>query len=495
MKMMKVFDYQTDRDRFLRYNRRREIMAVVCGVILAVLCFGVLVFAWKSGIHLGKTRTIQPLNAKPAVQIANFRFQEEKVPEGYGIESVIKFEKNYVLGIRYPTMEDEDMKTLLKEDTDLLVSSIQKAFQQEDRVKTTVTLDFNIVPCGSQYMTVVYHIIQEFEDGAPAQEQISTCLYDLKAKKSIDIQEVFKDSYPKFMSRFVRDYFSKQEDLNALTEKEEFQAASDAVWNAYQRISYGEDSVTVYFDAGQLFDVSKGVLQVSVPYEDLIGYMNLNIADYHKPFVPDREIDKKRPMVALTFDDGPYSPVGNRILDALEKADGRATFFYVGNRINGQTAKVIQRAYEMGCEISSHTYDHPNLTKLTPDQISAQLDRTDERLKKFIGVGATTVRPPFGAVNDTVKRSVDKPMVTWSIDTLDWKTKNKDSIVKEITDKVKDGDIILMHELYPTTAEACEEVIPLLHEQGYQLVTVQELMSARGIEMKDGSVYYRASKK
>lgn len=199
--------------------------------------------------------------------------------------------------------------------------------------------------------------------------------------------------------------------------------------------------------------------------------------------------DPSKPMVALTFDDGPYGPVTNRILAKLEENGGHATFFVVGNRVKTY-ASSVQRAVKDGCQIGNHTYDHKNaLTKLTPAEIQKQIHDTDVAVAYYAGSAPVIVRPVGGGVNDTVKSSVGKPMINWSIDTLDWKSRNASSVQLNVLDHVQDGDIILMHDLYKSTADACDMIIPELTKRGYQLVTVSELAAAKGITLENGKVY------
>ena len=121
------------------------------------------------------------------------------------------------------------------------------------------------------------------------------------------------------------------------------------------------------------------------------------------------------------------------------------------------------------------------------------MQETDERIAHLIPTSPVLLRPPYGSVNDTVKASIQKPFVLWSIDTQDWKNRSRDAIVKEVLDHVQDGDIILMHDLYATTADACEIILPALAKQGYQFVTVSELLAEREIIPAAGHVYARAA--
>lgn len=203
-------------------------------------------------------------------------------------------------------------------------------------------------------------------------------------------------------------------------------------------------------------------------------------------------IDPDRPMVALTFDDGPHAPVTNRILDSLEANGARATFFMVGNRVKGTAnTAVVARMTALGCEVANHTYEHKTITKLGPDGIRAQLGQANDHIKAAGGVSPVLMRPPGGKKDEASMKAVGgmgMAAVLWSIDTLDWKTKNKQKTIDAVLGSVKDGDIVLMHDLYGPTADAVEVLIPKLKEMGYQLVTVSELASYRG-GIQPGKVY------
>lgn len=200
-----------------------------------------------------------------------------------------------------------------------------------------------------------------------------------------------------------------------------------------------------------------------------------------------RKIDKNKKMVALTYDDGPsiYTP---RILKTLKENNSVATFFVVGNRVP-MYSDTVKKAYGMGCEIGNHTYEHKILTRADAAGIRNQVSRTNVAVKKITGTAPIVMRPPGGAVNNMVKSQIGMPMILWSIDTLDWRTRNAASTKTAVLDHVKDGDIVLMHDLYEATANASTTIIPTLVERGYQLVTVSELAECRG-GMKDGCLYY-----
>lgn len=208
-----------------------------------------------------------------------------------------------------------------------------------------------------------------------------------------------------------------------------------------------------------------------------------------EPQASGRVIDPTRPMVALTFDDGPsiYTP---RILDALERNGGASTFFMVGNRI-GTYAPTVKRMAELGCEPASHTWAHTYLTGMSQDAIITSLNQVDAAIMAAAGVPTAVMRPPGGYINQekqAVLAAKGVPAVMWSLDTRDWKTQNAQNTINVVLGNVKDGDIILMHDLYDASAAAAEVLIPELTNRGYQLVTVSELAAFRG-GMAPGHIY------
>lgn len=197
-------------------------------------------------------------------------------------------------------------------------------------------------------------------------------------------------------------------------------------------------------------------------------------------------------LVCFTFDDGPYAPVTNKILDTLEKYNGRATFFVVGDRADTYSAEII-RASKMGCEIGTHTYSHVNLNSLSVPEMQEEIKKSCDAISKYTGKKVKVLRPPEGAANDTVKANVGMPMVLWSVDSRDWDYRNADKDYQTVMDNVFDGSIVLMHDLYPATADAVARLIPELAKQGYKFVTFSELMKIRGVDVEPGEKYFSAT--
>ncbi len=201
-------------------------------------------------------------------------------------------------------------------------------------------------------------------------------------------------------------------------------------------------------------------------------------------------IDPEKPMVALTFDDGPNHNT-NKILSILEKYGVKATFFLLGCNIT-ENEKTIQKMNNLGMELGNHMYSHKLLTKLKNDQIKEEIQKVDDLVFQITKRYPTLIRPSYGTYNKRIQSIVDRPIIIWNIDTLDWKYHNSKQIYQRVMKDISDGDIILMHDIYSATTNSLKLIIPKLLKDGYQLVTVSELLYFKGIETKNGQVYSRA---
>lgn len=209
---------------------------------------------------------------------------------------------------------------------------------------------------------------------------------------------------------------------------------------------------------------------------------------------PVLDVPEAEYYVALTFDDGPTGQsegLTARLLDALAERGAHATFFMCGYRVKDFHA-VLDRYLAEGHEMGNHTMDHKTLTKLSVSQIHEQVDGNSELIESYAGEKPTVMRPTGGAYNDTVKAEMAKsglPVILWSLDTLDWQSKNAASVERKILNNVQDGDIILMHDLYESTLTGVLNAVDKLKDKGYAFVTVSELAEIKGVELEPGKVY------
>lgn len=201
-----------------------------------------------------------------------------------------------------------------------------------------------------------------------------------------------------------------------------------------------------------------------------------------------RTVDTTKPMVALTFDDGPYPRISNEIMRVFMENDSRCTFFIACSRLYSYWETMVLMDTN-GFEVGNHTINHKQLTKLTADEIVSEIKGANDMINSYGVEGTKLVRPPYGDRNETVCANAGAPLIVWSVDSRDWESLDKDKVIAEVIGKVKDGDIVLMHELYDSTLEAVKYIVPELVSEGFQLLTVSEMFEAKGIELEAGKVY------
>ena len=188
-----------------------------------------------------------------------------------------------------------------------------------------------------------------------------------------------------------------------------------------------------------------------------------------------QQAEELPPRVALTFDDGPHRIYTKNLLDGLRERGVKATFFVVGENIPGNEDLIRQMETD-GHLIGNHTYDHADISRLSDEENCRELQKTSDLVKEITGHGTAYVRPPFGNWKDTMDCRVTMISVKWTIDTLDWKSKNVEAIIGKVMQQVSDHDIILMHDYYETSVEAALQIVDRLQEKGYKFVTVEDLI-------------------
>ena len=200
--------------------------------------------------------------------------------------------------------------------------------------------------------------------------------------------------------------------------------------------------------------------------------------------------EKQKKLVAITFDDGP-SKYTSELIDILNENGAHATFFLIGSNIE-KNKDAVSKAYSYGNEIAIHTYSHKSFTKMTIEEIISEIDLTKSLIENLDVEPADLVRPPYGNINDDIKSNVDYPFILWNVDTRDWESRDKEKVKKEVLESIKEGDIILFHDAYPSTIEAVKELLPQLEE--YEFVTVSELFERNDIKLEPNNKYYKVKK-
>ena len=304
-----------------------------------------------------------------------------------------------------------------------------------------------------------------------------------------------KTGVPKEGAVEVKAQTTSQEDTSAATKQPVMGAADLAKMTSDGVMGWQQDDKGWWYrdTDGTFFKGGWKEIEGSKYYFDENGYMKtgwleLDGEDYFFDDSGKYDETKKRPMVALTFDDGPGEHT-EELLDCLTKNNAKATFFMLGSNA-AAFPDVVKDLKDAGMELGNHTYDHLDLTTLDSESVTSQIKRTNDAISGAAGVPATVMRPPGGAYNESVQAAVGMPLIMWSIDTKDWLTKSEDQTYQVTVDNVKDGSIVLMHDIHEWSVKAAIRVIPELVEQGYKLVTVSELAEAKGIKLENGAAHY-----
>lgn len=187
------------------------------------------------------------------------------------------------------------------------------------------------------------------------------------------------------------------------------------------------------------------------------------------------QAEKERPVLAITFDDGPHSVYTPQLLEGLKRRNVKASFFLMGKNILGNE-EIVRRMHEEGHLIGNHTFDHVRLNQLSDTEACSQITKTSNLIYEITGEYPTYVRPPFGEWKEGLDCSVMMFPVFWDVDPLDWNTQNTEQVVQKVIDSVKDGDIILLHDSYASSVEAALQIVDILTKQGYDFVTADRLI-------------------
>ncbi|MBO5150467.1 MAG: polysaccharide deacetylase family protein [Anaerotignum sp.] len=380
-----------------------------------------------------------------------------------------------------------------------IVAEIRNAFDQEylptpgpdgetkreKKPDASLYLGYETYLTDETHMSLLFFETHETSDGMSPHTRIQAFHFDLSKDQEVAAEDLMWNGFTRNASAYTQKYFTTTEPYNQRLFGN-YQTLLAPENGRFDRFAFTEEGVLFHFDRYDIFPGSMGIVSLTIPYADMrtkTAAPQDDAAD-----IPASITDKK--MVAITYDDGPNPVHTNAILDILEKYDARATFFDLGSLVE-KYPDVVKREDALGCEVASHSWDHKNFNKITDDVIKADVERTDAAFQKALGRSPSAFRPPYGNCNDHVKKLIPLPIYLWSVDTLDWKSRNADAILEEVK-KIGDldGKVILMHGIYGSTAEATARLVPYLQEQGYELVTVSELVAAKHGETPENSKIY-----
>ena len=297
---------------------------------------------------------------------------------------------------------------------------------------------------------------------------------------------------------------------------EEVHIQTEPIWANFDNFAITDQSLILYFDESELAARAVGPPIIAIPLSDLNSFLS----DKFQSVVDDtdentitkdpvkeenaatppidtesstnqgnnhtteddtegsteevEEVDDGIKQIALTFDDGPDPKSTIQILETLNKYDAKATFFMLGSRVE-YYPEIAKKVQEAGHELGNHTWTHPDLTNANVEKVHNEINETSSIIENVTGQKVTAFRPPYGAVNKTVRSQTNLPVVLWDIDTLDWKHRDPNQLLEQVKGATKDGSIILMHDIHQSTADGLDAVLAHLQSEGYTFVKVSEL--------------------
>ena len=303
-----------------------------------------------------------------------------------------------------------------------------------------------------------------------AKETIVSSIYLDKDNNEFTLSSLFSspdNAKQKFLVRIKQQLAIQgvsEEDINQIITK--LRDEDMSTW----KFTYNDSKFSIAVESN-----TSEINSVDISINDLYKYIDETYLkgedlEKYKAYIKKRS----RKAVALTFDDGPNPNTTPVALELLKKYNAKATFFMVGRSVAGNE-EIIKQVVAEGHQIGNHSWSHPLLTKISLEQAKSQINDTTEALKKASGQDVHIMRPPYGGINATIQAAVDQSFILWDVDTLDWKNRNTASIMKEVR-KARPGSIILMHDVHQTSINALPSVLQYLTEQGFELVTIDELM-------------------
>ena len=321
-------------------------------------------------------------------------------------------------------------------------------------------------------------------------EVFGTLVFNTTNNEIIHYDKIYDDNL-KGLSMLVRSVLAKDDTL--LYNKKTYTKTTPEIEN-FKYLTFNPNDVEILFKK-DAFDTDE-VKTAKFSYPEIMPYFSndfLTFLDdaYIKPeLFSERYIDPHKPMVAMTFDDGPNPGVSNDLGDYYAEKDSRVTYFWLGSRIETYP-EIVLDLYNSGHEIANHSYNHKNYTKISDEELKKQTAYVTNLIKDITKQEKVLLRPPYGISNEAVRAKIDNPLILWQIDPEDWKHKEVVPIYNNIDHFISDGSIVLLHDLYPASVTAAKKILDD-YSDIYQFVTVSEMFAYKGIPLNNGELYFGA---
>lgn len=400
----------------------------------------------------------------------------------YHVETIIKDTSSYVQSITTITTNHDKLNNLLKshieKQKDLFLRSIKN--QNTDYLigKDELNIDYQLNILDKKTWNITLTTTMSGPSFNTVYNNTDCWTWDLKKDKELNIKNVIEDAITTDISVIERRlYDSIKNKCNNCITNEVFKQIFTEDFKNFQ---VTEDNIIFYFNNDLTNNNPSSTIMVSLEIKDLsYSKVKKNKAKSKTKIPESKIIDPNKPAIALTFDDGP-SKYTEEIINILKYYDVNASFFILGNKVVDYQS-ILQKSIENGNELGNHSYNHKWLSRLSINELINQIEKTQTVIKDNLNYTPRYLRPTYGSITNQIRKNSNLEIVLWTVDTRDWKYHDINQIITRATKNIKNGDIILMHDIFKRTADAVKKIIPILKEQGFQFVTVSELEAIKKI--------------
>ena len=392
---------------------------------------------------------------------------------------IYKEHKNIEFDIAYTN--DKSLNKALEKNVESIFNANSEIFLNKDK-KISVKLSLN-----NDKNLASWLFIEETDNFS---EVYGSLVFNTKNDEVITYEKILGEDL-KGLSMLVRESLAKEEGL--LYNRNTYTKTVPEPDN-FKYIMLDKDKFSILFKR-DTFDLDK-VFEAKLDYEAVMPYLSDQFLkffdkDYIKPDIANvRYIDPHKPMVAMTFDDGPNYPKTVELGEHFAKHNARVTYFVLGSRMDADSETVLDM-HNLGHEIANHSYDHQNYNKIDDAELKRQTTDVSDKIKALTKQEVVLIRPPFGSSNESVRAKIESPLILWRVDPLDWKFRDSAVVYENIKNDIYDGAIILSHDLYQTTVDASKKVLDNFSNQ-YQFLTVSEMFAYKGVPLNNGELYFEA---
>ncbi|MGN0506272.1 MAG: polysaccharide deacetylase family protein [Lachnospiraceae bacterium] len=395
--------------------------------------------------------------------------------------------------LAFPSTGEKQLDEAIRED---IAEALEKAgerlkeSEQDPETRATVlALNYDCYR-NENFLSVVFCITEDVAEENKEAKTVTELplVYRMDTGERVEGQEMFYETYFAVLKERLMTEIGNHMEPEEGVEEPFLSYATPYCAEDYSLYYFTGDKVVFYFPENTLTkQMEHEAFEYEADLKEALAFMKYTLSGKSTKREI-RELDPNGKMVAFTFDDGAHAPVEKRLLKAFETYNGRATFFTLGERTAGSYGDMLRDLYDAGHEIASHTYSHQYLNKKSEETFWQEINKANLQIAKTVGHAPEYVRLPGGNYPEWYD-TAPMPLIDWSLDSRDWKSRDADAVYEKVMSEINDGDIILMHSLYQSTADAIERLLPELQKKGYQFVTVSELFYYKGITPENGVKY------